>query len=189
MALRQARQVKNLTEAINKDLPIVLLSPNNGQSSLSFTFDKSSENAKMTTLSQWVKPPRQNGKVYGHIETKDWDDFESKLNTIIKNNKTSKLKIEFDGYITNFNNTVLNQENKPSLIKSLKDDEGGTALYSDSQTKISFLKLEFDKHRNLSVSLPYITAQEGNLKQIYLHSPDNHTTSDYHDQFDHINLA
>ncbi len=189
MALRQAKQIKNLSEAINKDLPLVLLSPNNAQSTLSFAFDKSAENAKMTKLSDWAKPPRQNGKVYGHIQSSDWNDFENKLNIIIKNGKTPQLKIEFDGYITNFHNTLLNDDNKPRLIQSLKDNEGGTALYSDPQTKIAFLKLEFSKLNNLTVSLPYITAQNDDLKQTYLYSSNTRETPEYHDKYDHINMA
>ncbi len=199
MALKQAIQVKDLNEAIQQDLSIVLLCPKTKQTSLSNIFDNSvnnvpisTKNARMTTLSEWEKPPRKDGKKYGHIETADWQDFEKKLRHILDKGDVSKINIEYEGVITNISNTILNKETKQSLTKSLQNDEGGVALFSAPDLKIAFPKFAFDQDHNLCVSLPYLDNEHDDLQRVYLHTPDmkKQTSEDeYHDSFDHVNLS
>ncbi len=198
MALRQAIQIKDLNTAISEDLPIVLMTPKIEENALSNVFGQqagnqpvSAENARMTKLSDWERPPRQNGKKYGHIETENWQDFEDKLKHILKKGNVGKLSIEYEGYITNLSNAMYSKETKDILTNALKNEEGGVSLFSAPDLKISFLKLAFDRDKNLCVSLPYLDDKNDDLKRVYLHTPDMNKapTEEYHDRFDHINLA
>ena len=196
MALRQAILIKDLDTAIQNNLPIVLLSPKDEQTSLTSIFDKdlndhkiSSENAKMRKLSEWAKPPYKDGKKYAHIETSDWNDFERKFKKISDANQTNSLYIEYEGYITHGKNTILNKETRQDLKKGLLGAEAGISLYSSPEIKISFLKLAFDKEKNMCVSLAYIENENDVLKQAYIHTP--HTkqealSNEYTDKYDQI---
>lgn len=193
MALKQAIQIKNLQKAIKEDVPIVLLTPKGTNATISDIFqqraDITAEKAKMTRLDQWAKPPRKNGKLYGHIETEDWTDFERKLKYIFSAGNLTKLFIEYDGYITNFQNTQLHKESEKTLLQALEREEGGVALYTDSELKISFIKLQFNKNKDLSVTAPYLNKSNDTVQHVYLHTPHMKMREEYHDQYDHINLT
>ncbi len=194
MTLRQARPIKSLDQSIMQDLTIVLHMPKQDQLSLSTLFDNiageqiiSAEQAKMQELSVWAKPPRKNGKIYGDIDTDNWQDFEEKLNRIILKKKFQKTLIEYEGRITNANNAFLRPENTDVLIQNLKAQGHGDALYSDNNLSIAFPRLSFNSKTELTVYVPYVKKDENELHRVFLHTPDQKIYEEYHDHFGYVN--
>lgn len=196
MTLRQAQPIKSLDQSIMQDLTIVLHMPKQDQLSLSTLFDNiageqiiSADHAKMQELSAWAKPPRKNGKIYGDIDTDNWQDFEEKLNRIILKKKFQKTLIEYEGRITNAHNAFLRPENTDLFIQNLKAEGHGDALYSDKSLSIAFPRLSFNSKTELTVYVPYIRKNEDELHRVFLHTPAQKENVEYHDAFDHVNLS
>ena len=83
----RALNVTNITTALNGSGRVILMLPKADEYLLTYVFNEAidTSDARMTNLKKWVKS--QNN--YSIIETKDWLDFEHKLDRIRSTKKLS----------------------------------------------------------------------------------------------------
>ncbi len=192
MPKKQAVCIKSLDYALEIDCPIVIMMPKDDKFSLSNIFDEEidTSSAPMKELGKWAKPPRQDGKKYAGIETKDWRDFSTKVQQTLQSAGPSKLFIEYEGYITNFSNACSNPELYDSLQKDLQSGGGGNALYHDHKKTIGFPRM-FNAQSAMQVQIPYIDDTSNDLQWVRIDEkptiqPDDNDEP-YHDNFAFVN--
>ena len=167
MPKRQAVKISSLNIALERDCPIVLKSPIDESSSLSAMFGDKADlsSAHMTTLEQWEKPPRKDGKIYGHIESKDWHEFKQNLDRVISAGKADKLLIEYEGQITNYRNATMfgRPDDEAGLLSDLQNGGAGNALSDNKGMVIGFPRF-FNSASELSVKIPYASQEDSELQ-------------------------
>ncbi len=167
MPKRQAVKIRSLNIALERDYPIVLKSPIDDSFSLYKMFGDKADisSAHMTTLAQWEKPPRKDGKIYGYIESKDWHEFKQNLDRVISAGKADKLFIEYEGQITNYRNATMfgRLGDEDNLLRDLQNGGAGNALSDKNGMVIGFPRF-FNSVSGLGVKIPYISQGDSELR-------------------------
>lgn len=178
----RALNVTNITTALNGSGRVILMLPKADEYLLTYVFNEAidTSDARMTNLNKWVKG--QNN--YSIIETKDWLDFEHKLDRIRSTKKLSDLLIEYDGYITNYTNALVNEDTGQNLFSELKQGGHGNALYADETKTIGFPRL-FNSNARWAMLVPYILRDSQTLQYMNITPPDN--SEEYTDHLSFIN--
>ncbi len=177
---------KSIEVARERECAVILQTPEKGKLSLTQSFqDTDSSKSSMTNTEHWIKNRHKTNKLYGHIETKNWDDFDQKLNRLLIDRKNNEIYIEYEGHITNIDNIMRRAKDPKALLSSLTGDtKGGDVICQNDEYTIGFPCItREDGH--FVISLPFVENANPTILQSEGISELEHEV--YHDQFEFLN--
>lgn len=195
--LSPARQVK-LEIAQRDNLPIVLAMPAGSTTSLSEVFGHGAVDLSSSCVPNrlvWERPPRKNGRIYAHIQTKDWAEFEEKLKSLIRSKDTGRLLIACEDHIKRFDQLSFADPEviKRSLSSNIfnKNARGhagaGEALSVSEELSIAFPRIILNSKLEPTVFFPYVKRGQDDLRAVYVYTPDQKEQPEaYTDHYDQI---
>ncbi len=167
MPKKQAIPIEDLDTAIDEVRSIVLKLPSNCQSlkKLFGDCEIKTKEARMTPLKRWARPPYQDGKRYGEIETTDLQDFKDKLDKIETAGKSDFLKIEYAGYLLNYNASLLRNAQE-KIVENFNDQAGGDLLYDGPDKMIGFPRIAYDQESGFRLVVPYVDKDDPDVLKL-----------------------
>ncbi len=153
--------------------PIILTMPEDILKDPSYALgsDLDFSNAPMTTLKKFEKNAKKRHSAYHLFESKDWSDFDQKLDRLLEspNTDNNKLYIACSEYIKSFSQVQLGDraEHEDSLLRGLHrisskgDNAGrtgaGEAIYSANDLVVAFPRISENNVSGSKIHLFYST--------------------------------